>query len=269
MSAGPDVERRSWLAILPASKGTAPGGDGPAWKDVCGPHGRQVAEALAMAADLLDDAAFAKLVEAPASRVDEARALAAGVVDAPTLPAMQRYTGAVHGAADPGSLTDDAADRFATHVAYLSALGGLVHAADPLPAYRLPMAANLHGVGPLAAFWRDRVEVALGEGLEAGAPVWVLTSGEYERALSFPVGLRRVDVSFVEAKRGKDGSPPSAAVKQARGLLARRLVQQPGLATHPDGLGWRSWQFEAGKRLFSYEWADDEHQVWRAVPLAP
>lgn len=260
--------RRSWLALLPASKGTAPGGDGPPWCEVCEPHARRVAEALAIAAAELDDDALVDLLEAPASLVAEVRALAAGIVTAATMPAMHRYTGAVHAAADPASLRSAARRRFVRHVAYLSAVGGLVHADDPLPPYRLPMGANLHGVGPLATFWRDRVEAALAERMTPGAAVWVLTGGEYERALSLPVGLQRIDVSFVEDRRGRDVSPPSAALKQARGLLARRLAQQPGLARDPDGLGWRSWQFEAGLRVFTLEEAGDRAQRWRAVPIA-
>lgn len=251
---------------MPASKGTHPGGDGPAWRDVTGPHGRQVAEALAIAAGDLDDGAFARLTESPASQVPFVRPVDRAVVDAPTLPAWQRYNGVVHTAADPQSLAPDARKRFRRHVGYVSALAGLVMANEPLPEYRLPMGANLHGVGPLAAFWRDRIETRLGDIMAPGGRVWLLTGGEYERAIQLPVGVRSVDVRFVEQRNNRPMSPPSAAVKQARGIIARNLALTAGAGRDPEALVWHGVRFVAGLRNFELDHADADGQTWRATP---
>jgi hypothetical protein len=229
--------------------------------------GRQVALALRAAAGSLDDAAFAKLTESPASQVDGARQLGAGVLDAPTEPAWRRYTGVVHGAASPSTLSTPQRTRFRRHLGYVSALAGLVFADEPLPAYRLPMGANLAPVGPLAGFWRDRVEARLAHHLAPGAKLWVLTGGEYERALGVPPGMQSVEVSFVEDKGGgRDGSPPSAALKQARGTLARFLAQLPGAGRSPDGKAWDGVTFHAGLRDFHLADATGTSQLWRATP---
>lgn len=271
--------KRSWLALLPASKGTRPGGDGPAWSTVASPAAREVTEAVRSAARDLGDAAFGKLVEAPASKVDHARALALGIADAPTLPGWQRYEGVVHTSADPGSLSSADRSRFRRHVAYVSALSGLVLADEPLPEYRLPMAASLDGMTDdraLAAHWRPIVRERLADVLAPGARVWLLTGGEYERAVDLPDQVAGVSLTFVErrpprkgaaGKRdGTDGSPPAAALKQARGLLARLLASTPGAGRAPDGSAWEGVTFHAGLRDFHLEDATPTSQTWRAIP---
>lgn len=202
---------------------------------MCGPFARQVAKAL-------------------------------DVLDAPTLPAWQRYSGVVHAAADPAGLSPDARGRFRRHVGYVSALAGLVLADEPLPAYRLPMGANLPGPGSLAAFWRGPIEQRLGEVLAAGSRLWLLTGGEYERAIVVPPGVRRVDVHFVEQRGGRTVSPPSAALKQARGILARNLAIAAGAGRSPQADSWQDLRFVAGLRTFVLEDADADSQTWRATP---
>ena len=101
-----------------------------------------------------------------------------------------------------------------------------------------------------------------------GAKVWLLTGGEYERAVELPVGLHHVDVQFTEVRKGRHASPPSAALKQARGIIARNLAISSGAGRSPDGLFWEGLRFTAGLRDFALEEANSTSQLWRAVPAA-
>ncbi len=74
--------------------------------------------------------------------------------DAPTMPAIDRYTGVLFDALDASTPLDRRTMRSqgATVVVH-SALFGLVGALDPIPAYRLSHDSRVPGVR-LRAFWR-------------------------------------------------------------------------------------------------------------------
>lgn len=74
---------------------------------------------------------------------------------APTLRAADLYTGVLYDALALGSLDVAARRRASRRLAVVSALYGAVRMGDRLAPYRLSMAVNLPGVGPLAGHWRE------------------------------------------------------------------------------------------------------------------
>lgn len=77
---------------------------------------------------------------------------------APALPAAQLYSGVLYDALDLAGMDPAARRRAHRWIAVQSALFGVLRLTDRVPAYRLSMAVNLPGVGPLAGFWRPALE---------------------------------------------------------------------------------------------------------------
>lgn len=82
------------------------------------------------------------------------------LAQAPTMPALNRYTGVLFDALDAGSLNPDAWAFAGRHLVIHSALFGLLHGDDPIPAYRLSHDSRLPGLS-LRRLWREAVPDAL------------------------------------------------------------------------------------------------------------
>jgi uncharacterized protein len=216
------------VVLLPPSKGKAAGGAPPSLRAALrrrhplAAARRQVVAAAVAAAGELDDAALVRLAGVDRAKVTEARAELRDLLDAGSLPAHRRYTGVVHGnaglaAVDPG--------RAPVDVRVVSPLLGLVALDEPVPAYRLEMAASLPGLGGLAAFWRahlgDHLRAVCGE-----TRVWDLLPAEHRRALPGDVldATDRVELRFVRP----DGRAANAArTKVAKGSVTAWLLAHP------------------------------------------
>ena len=72
---------------------------------------------------------------------------------APTMPAVDRYTGVLYDALDFASLTKARKARGLEAILVGSALFGLVGAADQIPHYRLSASSSLPGGGTLRSRW--------------------------------------------------------------------------------------------------------------------
>lgn len=80
---------------------------------------------------------------------------------APTMPALERYTGVLYDALDAQTLPADAR-KFATeHLVIHSALFGLIGAGDPIPPYRLSHDSRLP-TQSLKKAWREPIAMVLG-----------------------------------------------------------------------------------------------------------
>lgn len=139
---------------------------------------------------------------------------------APTLAAIDRYTGVLYDALDIGSLKGAAARRARARLAVGSALFGLVRADDPIPAYRLSASSKLPGGATLSARWRPLLEPVLAQ-LAAGELVVDLRSGSYA-ALGRMPGAVHVDV-LAEHSDGRR-TVVSHFNKAHKGRLARALA---------------------------------------------
>ncbi len=136
---------------------------------------------------------------------------------APAAPAGAVYTGVLYERLRLPELPAPARDR----VLIASALWGVVGADDPIPAYRLSMAARLPRVPGLAAYWRPLLRRALpDEGL-----VVDLRSGPYAAAW-VPRTATVVTVRAFTERAGRR-TAISHMVKATRGDVARLLLAAP------------------------------------------
>ena len=136
---------------------------------------------------------------------------------APALPASRVYTGVLYDALDLASVTGVARRRANRWIVIVSALFGAVRPTDHIPPYRLSMAVNLPGVGPLAGYWRpaleDEMKAAAGNGL-----VIDCRSSTYAAAWTPSGTAARMWVQI---------RVPGAThmAKHTRGLVARHLLE--------------------------------------------
>jgi cytoplasmic iron level regulating protein YaaA (DUF328/UPF0246 family) len=189
------------------------------------PVRREVVDAVVeLAAD--HDAAIRALKLGPkqAGEVERNR----GIPSAPTMRALERYTGVLYDALDAESLSSADWVVAAETVAVQSALLGLVGADDPVPAYRLSFDSRLslhRGAASLKKRWSQAGAAALAErndllldlrseGYAALAPLPERDGAHYVRVLA------RDESGHVRALNHFN--------KQAKGLLTRALIEAGG-----------------------------------------
>ena len=150
-------------------------------------------------------------------RQDAELARNAALLTAPTLPALQLYTGVVYDNLDYPSLRGTARRRADASLVVASALFGLLRPDDRVPAYRLSGGTVLPSIGGLAPLWRPVLPKAL-----AGELVVDLRSGAYAALAPLP------DVVAVRVLREQDGrrTVVSHDNKWTKGRLARALCEQ-------------------------------------------
>ncbi|NMR19155.1 YaaA family protein [Cellulomonas fimi] len=146
------------------------------------------------------------------------------------------YTGVLFAAAGLDRLPDGAArDRAHRSVRIVSALWGVLAPGDRIPAYRLSMAVDLPGVGPLAASWRPHLAAELDR--RAGELVVDCRSTAYAAAWRPPTGARGWVAVSVLRELGGRRTVVSHNAKHARGELTRHLLVRSGRPpTTPEGL---------------------------------
>src|SRR5699024_3051971 len=139
--------------------------------------------------------------------------------NAPTEAASRVYTGVLFAAAGLADLTPDAETRAQAHVRIASTVFCSLAPRDLIPAYRLPPAAKLPGIGaPL-----PHLAAAVGPLMDAAAPGLVLDcrSGPY-------IPLWRPSCPWVHVKalemRGGEPVVVSHFAKHHRGVLTRHLL---------------------------------------------
>jgi uncharacterized protein len=199
------------VVLLPPSEGKAPGGDGPAWRP--------------------GTMADAGLDRHRTTVLRAARAAGATARRAPTMPAIERYTGVLYKELDWPSLPAAARRRGLAQVRTLSALWGLAAPHDPICDYKLKMSASLDGLGRLAAWWRPRLAPVLAA-LVAGRVVWDLLPNEHAAACDWSAASpsRRVTVRFVDAS----GRTVSHWNKLLKGAVVRWILTEGPAG--PEGL---------------------------------
>ena len=223
------------LVLLPPSETKQDGGDGPPLRldalsyPTLGPlRAALLDELVALAAD--GPACRRALGISPGQDAEIARN--AALWDAPTRPAITRYTGVLYDALDVGSLRGAAATRARARLAVGSALFGLLRADDPVPAYRLSAASALPGRPTLAARWKPLLEPVLA-GIAAQELVVDLRSGSYAALGRLP-GAVRVDV-LAEHADGRR-TVVSHFNKAHKGRLARILATSRADPTDAAGV---------------------------------
>ncbi|MBS9532754.1 peroxide stress protein YaaA [Mycobacterium sp. M1] len=234
------------IVLLPPSETKRSGGDGPpldlaalSSPALTSLRADLVDELIALAADPSASRQALGLSAKQDAEIDRNAALR----DAPTLPAIQLYTGVLYDALDVGSLAGAEAGRAAARLAVGSALFGLLRAGDPVPAYRLSAGSKLPGQPGLTARWRPVLEPVLA-GIAAEELVVDMRSGSYAKLARIP-GAVRVDV--VAEHSGGRRTAVSHFNKAHKGRLARALAATP--AEPVDAAGVAAVAGRAGLRV--------------------
>ena len=172
-----------------------------------------VAQALAKVSAPPDAAAI--LGVSPTLTEDLARNLVLHA--APALPASAVYSGVLYDALGYATLETAAKRRANRWLVVVSALYGAVRPTDAIAPYRLSMAVNLPGVGPLASVWKPELAAVLPEVAGRGLVV-DCRSSTYAAAWTprGPLAERWVQVRVPGATH---------FAKHTRGLVARRLCE--------------------------------------------
>ena len=152
--------------------------------------------------------------------------------DAPSMPAIDRYTGVLFDALDAPTLSAEARSYAAETVMVHSALFGLIGALDPIPAYRLSHDSRIPGIR-LRQFWRPRLESTL-----AARPGLIvdLRSEGYVHLGPAPVRENSVFVRVVSV--GDDGRRRALNHfnKTAKGAFTRAVLESRPTAESVDDL---------------------------------
>lgn len=177
-----------------------------------------------------------------AFEVDRNRRLA----KAPTMPAMDRYTGVLYEALDAPSLSDGAREFARAHVRIHSALFGLLGAGDAIPAYRLSHDSRLDAPG-VKATWATAISKELGT--HAGELILDLRSEAYVHLGPVPMVAAPNSFFVRVVTAGPDGARRALNHfnKKGKGELVRALVEHGEDFATVDAL--IAWGATAGIRL--------------------
>lgn len=211
------------IVLLPPSETKRDGGDGPPLRldalasPELGPlRAALVDELVALAADRPAARRALGISASQDGEIDRNAAL----LTAPTMPAIERYTGVLYDALDVESLRGAAASRARSRLAVGSALFGLLRTDDAVPAYRLSAGSKLPGGATLAARWRPVLEPVLAR-LATDEVVVDLRSGSYAALGRLPGA---VDVDVVAEHPDGRRTIVSHFNKSHKGRLARVLA---------------------------------------------
>ena len=223
------------LILLPPSEGKAAGGEGPLWEFVkqsfpalADPR-REVIAALVEAMNGSPEARF-KLLGVKAPKANVATAINLIVATAPTMSAIDRYTGVLYNALDYPSLPTKVRRSVDRQVVIFSGLWGVVRPTDPIPNYKLKMGASLPGLGKPARFWKPLISDAIADAIAASRTdtVWDLLPNEHAAAWDPSVAGRRIRVRFLDDVM-KNGKRTLVTVshwnKLLKGALVRHVVE--------------------------------------------
>ena len=214
------------ILLLPPSEGKAAGGSArrTPWAPDAGSFGRTLGDRRTEIVRALAgcQGGDEKLLGVRGEHLDRAQSANLTLIGAPVLPAWQRYTGVVWEHLDPSSLPAAARRR----IVVVSGLLGLVRGDDPVPDYRLKMAANLAPLGKLSTWWRPALSADLAR-VARGRVVIDLLPIEHRAALDLHQVVHhaqgRVEVvtlSLVD----RSGKPGGHFAKAAKGALARAIL---------------------------------------------
>lgn len=140
----------------------------------------------------------------------------------PAAPAHQVYTGVLFEALDYQSLSTAARRRARNAILIFSGLFGVTGIADRIPAYRMSIAAKLPGIGPLAAWWRNRLTPELDEMAQHSGVIIDCRSGGYAAAWSAPAE-KTLTIDVFQVRNG-ERTVVSHWAKHTRGRVARALL---------------------------------------------
>ncbi|MBN9643261.1 peroxide stress protein YaaA [Corynebacterium sp. CCM 8862] len=215
------------LIVLPPSETKAAGGSGAPidWQSLSFPELNPTRKSILADLLALEPSAMQQALKLSDKMTAEVEANH-NIPDAPTCPAIERYTGVLYDALDAASLTDTARARLAVG----SALFGVVRAGDMIPRYRLSGGSKIPGAGyptppTMKARWATTLTAVIDRLVAEEGPVVDMRSGAY-RNLGPATGAIDVRVESVQP----DGSRKvvSHHNKHYKGVAARKLALAEG-----------------------------------------
>lgn len=172
-----------------------------------------------------DPEALVAGLKLPASAAAPALAANRAAGTAPTLPALDRYTGVLYAALGVDSMSAASRRTAEESVLVFSGLWGVVRGGDCIPAYRVPASGVVPGFGGVTAHWRGPL-AQVAPVLVGNQPVVDLRSTDYA-GMWRPAGAMRdrFVVVRVLADRGRGvPRPVSYHAKLVKGEVTRFLV---------------------------------------------
>lgn len=203
--------KQALVIMIPPSEGKTPGGEGPRLKP--SRHANEMINRLQSY-----DGDWGKLLGVKGKALDEALAANQSLLQSPTMPAIERYSGVVYDGIGYSTLKAPAKRFFDAHVRIVSALLGLLAPQDPIPHYKLKIEKL-----DAAAFWKPIIAEELSE-----AFVIDLLPKAHQKAVEYSNG---VAVDFIVEKNGKR-KPAGHFGKHIKGRFVRWLCENK--ATGPE-----------------------------------
>ncbi len=157
---------------------------------------------------------------------------------APTMPAIDRYTGVLFDALDARSLDASARAHLHERIWIHSAPFGPVAALDAIPVYRLAAGTSLPGIPPLRRHWAEAVTTAIAA--EAPSFVLDLRSEAYVALGPIPASVPSAYVRVVT----EEGRALNHFNKKTKGLFTRAFAQDRVQAESAEEL--REWARSRG-----------------------
>ena len=220
------------LILLPPSEGKSPA-SGPGCLD-------------------LDALCFIKQLKA--SRLSVIKKYGVEILDQPTAPAIDIYSGVLYQALGYHTLTKRAQQRAQSQLLIFSALFGVLRPLDLIQPYRLEMGTPLPNARgkDLYAFWGTQISEYVSQRLKNDSVLVNLASVEYFKAVDTQKA-RVVNCVFEDFKDGRY-KIISIHAKRARGLMARFVIQNriedvEDLKGFSDGGYWFSPQLSNENKL--------------------
>lgn len=211
----------SLLVLLPPSEGkSASLGASPSFASACPEYARDVRPVLKRLRGLKGDERIKCYGVSTAEKARAAHALNLAALDAPGMPAIERYTGVVYEHLDYAGLRDPAYAR--ERLLIVSGLFGLLPAGAPIPDYKLPMSPWL------AKHWRAINSARLAARAD-GALVVSLLPGAHAKALDF-APLITIDFKLQGGKASAGHFGKAIKGKFVRFLMENKVKDLSGIA---------------------------------------
>lgn len=178
--------------------------------------------------------AFERLFVRPSKVAEVARNT--WLLDQPTRPAHEVYSGPLHEGFDASTLSEWGRARAEGSVIVVSALWGALRPGDRIPSYRLYICARLIGMNRLEPIWRSSIPDVLANAAGPTGVIVDLRSPSYQ-AMGMPAGdPERTVMLKVDQRPGRFGRIGDVVAKRIRGQAAHHLLESDAEPDDPETL---------------------------------